>query len=263
MEQTQGTVLLRQVRQFVAAHCPSMQPDQQLLQQFIAERDEAAFAVLVQRHGSMVLAVCRSALHHQQDAEDVGQATFLVLARKAHTIRRQQSLSSWLHGVAYRLASKARTKAERQRAREKLVREQSSASALDDLSWRELRDILHEELQRLPDKYRAPLLLCYWEGKTRDEAAAQLGWSPGGFKKCLERARTLLRSRLLGRGLAPSAALVGMLVSDHGAKATVSRFFTQNTAQAGAWLFCRSSSNRRCTRSSSSTNRGTATTTRS
>jgi RNA polymerase sigma factor (sigma-70 family) len=232
MTPIQPTGLLGQIRQLVASHCPSQQPDQQLLEQFLADRDEAAFAALVQRHGSMVLAVSRGALHHQQDAEDVFQATFLVLARKAHTIRRQQSLSSWLHGVAYRLACKARTRADRQRAREQLAQEPGATSPLDDLSWRELRGILHEELQRLPDKYRAPLLLCYWEGKTRDEAAAQLGQSPGAFKKYLERARHLLRSRLLARGLAPSAALIGMLFSDNGARAAVQCSLTYTTAKA-------------------------------
>src|SRR5436309_2936408 len=106
MAQPHGVTLLRQIRRVVAAKCPSRQTDRHLLQQFMAEEDEAAFAALVQRHGPMVLGVCRNVLHHQQDAEDVFQAAFLVLARKAHSIRKQQALSSWLHGVAYRLALK-------------------------------------------------------------------------------------------------------------------------------------------------------------
>src|SRR5262249_22930203 len=154
----------------------------QLLQQFLANRDETAFAALVQRHGALVLGVCRSVLHHQQDAEDVSQATFLVLARKALTIRKQQAVSSWLHGVAYRLALKAKAQVNRRRVQEKQAAHQLSASTLDDLTWRELRAVLHEELQRLPEKYRAPLLLCYWEGRTRDEAAEQLGWAKGTLK---------------------------------------------------------------------------------
>jgi RNA polymerase sigma factor (sigma-70 family) len=232
MASTQGAVLLRQIRQLVAAQCPSQQTDQQLLQQFIATHDEAAFAVLVQRHGALVLGVCRSALHHPQDAEDVFQATFLVLARKAHTIRKQQSLSSWLHGVAHRLALKAKTQAERRRARENRPVEQPSGSTLDDLTWRELRVVLHEELERLPETYRAALLLCYWEGKTRDEAAAQLNWTVGAFKKHLERARNLLRGRLLRRGLAPSAALVAALLSANGAKAAVGTSMIHSTTRA-------------------------------
>jgi RNA polymerase sigma factor (sigma-70 family) len=232
MAQTQGTIILRQIRQLVAAQCPSQQLDRQLLERFIADRDEASFAALVQRHGSMVLGVCRSVLHHQQDAEDVFQAAFLVLARKAHTIRQQQALGSWLHGVAYRLALKSKAQASRRRAREKPAEDQFSATSADDLTWRELRVILHEELHRLPDKYRAPLLLCYWEGKTRDEAAEQLGLTGSALKKRLERGRNLLQSRLTRRGLAPSAALFGTLLLENGARAAVCSVLTNSTAKA-------------------------------
>jgi RNA polymerase sigma factor (sigma-70 family) len=223
---------LRQIRKLVLARCPTPLPDAELLQQFIAEGDEAAFAALVQRHGTMVLGVCRGVLHHQQDAEDVFQATFLVLARRAHTIRKQQSLGSWLHGVAFRLALRARAQARRRQGREQLAALSADAGAADDLTLRELRVILHEELHRLPEKYRAPLLLCYWEGKTRDEAADQLGMTGNAFKKYLERARNLLGSRLARRGLAPSAALFATLFSDHVARATVSGLLTRTTAEA-------------------------------
>jgi RNA polymerase sigma factor (sigma-70 family) len=232
MAQTQGTILLRQIRRLVAAQCPSQQLDRQLLQRFLADRDEASFAALVQRHGTMVLGVCRSVLHHQQDAEDVFQAAFLVLARKAHTVRKQQALGSWLHGVAYRLALKAKARVNRRRAREKPAEDQMSASSADDLTWRELRLILHEELHGLPDKYRAPLLLCYWEGKTRDEAAEQLGLTGSALKKRLERGRNLLQSRLTRRGLAPSAALFGTLLVENGARAAVCSVLTNSTAKA-------------------------------
>src|SRR5262249_29509686 len=156
-------------------------------------------------------------LCHHQDAEDVFQATFLVLARKAGSIRRQQSVSSWLHGVAFRLAQKAKVQASRRRAQEKPREPGPSMTALDDLSVRELHQLLHEDLERLPEKYRGPLLLCYWEGKTRDEAAELLGWTPGTLKERLERARNLLRGRLTRRGLAPSAALFATLLSQHSA----------------------------------------------
>jgi RNA polymerase sigma factor (sigma-70 family) len=232
MTQTHGTGLMRQIRRLVAARCPTAQSDLQLLQQFIAECDEAAFTAIVQRHGTMVLGVCRSVLHHQQDAEDVFQAAFLVLARKAPTIRKQQALSSWLHGVAYRLALKARTQTQRRREHEQPTATDLPAHAVDDPGTRELRHILHEELERLAEKYRAPLMLCYWEGKTRDEAAELLGMTAGAFKKCLERARSLLASRLLRRGLVPSAAVFATLFADSAAKAAVSSVLIQTTAQS-------------------------------
>jgi RNA polymerase sigma factor (sigma-70 family) len=232
MGPTNGTVLLRHIRKLVGASCPDQQPDALLLRKFIGDGDEAAFASLVQRHGTLVLGVCRSVLHHHHDAEDVFQATFLVLARKAYTIRRQQSLSSWLHGVAYRLASKAKVKSDRRRSREQHAAPPLQVEGSDDLSWRELRGVLHEELQRLPDKYRAPLLLCYWEGQTRDEAAALLGWTKGTLKERLERARNLLHSRLARRGLAPSATLFAVLFLNNAADANPYQLLTQTTVQA-------------------------------
>src|SRR5258708_471278 len=143
MTQVHGTSLLRQIRKVVAAQCPSRQSDLALLQQFIAERDEAAFAALLQRHAPLVLGVCRNVLHHHQDAEDVFQAVFLVLARKPHTIRKQQALSSWLHGVAYRLALKARAQRARRQDRAKAATEPcSTGTVADDLTLRELGAIL-------------------------------------------------------------------------------------------------------------------------
>jgi RNA polymerase sigma factor (sigma-70 family) len=232
MPQTDGTTFLRQLRQIVVAQCPSQHSDADLLRQFLSERDESSFAVLVRRHGPMVLGVCRSVLHHQQDAEDVFQATFLLLARKADSIRKQQSLSSWLHGVAYRLALKTRTQKSRRQDREQSAPRAQASEFGDDLSVRELRVVLHEELNRLPEKYRAPLLLCYWEGKTRDEAAERLGMTANALKKRLEQARNLLGSRLTRRGLAPSLALFTWLISENGARAAVSTLLIHTTAQA-------------------------------
>jgi RNA polymerase sigma factor (sigma-70 family) len=231
MPQTQGTTFLRKLRRIVVAQSPSQLADDELLRQFIYERDEASFATLVRRHGPMVLSVCRNVLHHQQDAEDVFQATFLLLARKADTIRKQQSLSSWLHGVAYRLALKMRTQKSRRQDRERSAPLPSSTES-DDLTVRELRVILHEELNRLPEKYRAPLLLCYWEGKTRDEAAQRLGMTGDALKKRLERARSLLGSRLTQRGLVPTVALFTWLISENGARAAVAQELIHNTVQA-------------------------------
>src|ERR1017187_6398699 len=150
---SQESNLMRHLRKLVSTHGPAQQSDRQLLQRFLAEADEAAFAALVERHGAMVLGVCRSVLQHQQDAEDALQATFLVLARKAHSIRKQQSLASWLHGVAYRLALKAKVQASKRRAQAKPTAEPIAPA--DDLTVRELQAILHEELQALPEKHHA------------------------------------------------------------------------------------------------------------
>jgi RNA polymerase sigma factor (sigma-70 family) len=207
------------LRQVSAARRGSL-PDGELLALFVANRDEAAFATLVRRHGGMVQGVCRSVLHHQQDAEDAAQAVFLVLARKAASIRKTEALASWLHGVAYRIACKARTQAARRRRSEHdaatsgpkkgtvpLRMAGLSPFSDDDLSWREVQAVLHAELQRLPDKYRLPLILCCLEGRTRDEAARQLGWTFGTLKGMLDRGRELLRKRLERRGVTLTAAL--------------------------------------------------------
>jgi RNA polymerase sigma factor (sigma-70 family) len=144
--------------------------DQQLLHRFLTKQEEVAFAMLVERHGPVVLGVCQSVLRHTQDAEDACQAAFLVLARKANSIRKPSSLAPWLHGVAYRLAKRA--KLERNRLRDKPKNERSPANPIDELTGRELSEILHEELLRLPESYRLPLILCYLEGQTQDEAVA-------------------------------------------------------------------------------------------
>ncbi|HZZ77169.1 MAG TPA: sigma-70 family RNA polymerase sigma factor [Gemmataceae bacterium] len=232
MPSPQPYAIFRHIRKLAAAQAPNPRSDMQLLQQFIADCDEDAFAALVRRHGAMVLGVSRSVLQHQQDAEDVLQATFLVLARKANSIRKHDSLGSWLHGVAFRLATKVKLQSRRQRSREEKRGEPASASSIDDLSLRELRAILHEEMSELTECYRSALLLCYWEGKTRDEAAGQVGMSPGEFKKCLERARKLLGSRLVRRGLVPSAAFFAMLFSESGLQAALSGSLIKTTSQA-------------------------------
>ncbi len=205
--------VVRHLRQLVGAPDADLATDGEVLQRFAACREEAAFDLLVRRHGGMVLGVCRSVLRHAQDAEDVFQATFLVLAKKAATLRRQDSVAGWLYRVAYRLAQKRRARAAAVRHRESQAPGRSGADAADDLTWRELRQVLHEELNRLPDKLRQPVVLCYLEGKTRDEAARQLGWALGTLKGRLERARDLLRRRLGRRGLAPGAALLASLLA--------------------------------------------------
>src|SRR5262249_18170160 len=130
-----------------------------------------------------------------------------ILARKANAVRRAASLASWLHGVAYRTAWKARTGFARRRKHEGRVPVRAAAEAADDFTWREVRQVLHEELSGLAERYRAPLVLCYLEGQTQDGAAAQLGLAKGTLKGRLERGRALLRARLVRRGLGPAALL--------------------------------------------------------
>src|SRR5262249_1895571 len=160
-------------------------PDQLLLERFRADRDEAAFAALVERHGTMVLGVAWNVLAHRQDAEDVFQATFLVLARRAGSVREQGSVGSWLHGVAYPPAPPGG-------GREGAAPGPPPAETADDLTWGELSGILHEELERLPDRLRAPLVLCYLEGMAQDQAAEHLALAKGTLRSRLERGRLLL-----------------------------------------------------------------------
>ena len=156
--------------------------DEQLLDRYLVRRDEtaeAAFAELVQRHGPMVLGACRRILGDAHAAEDAFQATFLVLARKAATVVRREKVAGWLYIVAVRTAREARARAARRRAREERVSRPISVEPPDEEFPDELCAILDEELHLLPEKYRAPLVLCCLEGKTRDEAAELLGWRPG------------------------------------------------------------------------------------
>lgn len=182
-------------------------PDQELLGRFYAQQDEAAFQALLRRHGPMVLDVCGGVLGNEADAEDAFQATFLILARKAGSIRKMASLGSWLHGVAYRTALKARAQSATRQKHEArgTVRQ---ASEPDDLSWREVRQVLHEEVNGLPERFRAPLVLCYLEGATQEAAAVQLSLGKSALRERLERGRALLRTRLTRRGVGPAALLV-------------------------------------------------------
>jgi RNA polymerase sigma factor (sigma-70 family) len=182
-------------------------PDQELLRRFAARHDEAAFHTLLRRHGPMVLGVCRAMLPSEADAEDAFQATFLVFASKAGSIRRTAALGHWLHGVAYRTARKAQAAFAKRQKHERRASRREACSP-EDLTWHEVQQVLHEELSGLSERYRAPLLLCYLQGTTQDEAAAQLGMAKGTLKVRLERGRELLRARLVRRGLGPAAVLL-------------------------------------------------------
>lgn len=212
--------VLQHLRKLVAAEGVAGLSDGALLERFVQRRDEAAFAALVERHGPMVLSVCRRVLRNVHDAEDACQAAFLVLARKAASIRRRGSLASWLHGVAFRAASNLRRKVARRQFHESAAAEPAVAEPAEP-SWREVRAVLDEELQRLPARLQSPLLLCYLEGKTRDEAAQQLGWSVSTLRGRLERGRELLRARLTRRGLTLSSALLASLLMQHATEAAL------------------------------------------
>ena len=208
MNQGQLTTVLYHIARLVAPAEARQQSDRELLARFVARQEQAAFAALVERHGAMVLSVCRRVLPHVHDAEDACQAAFLVLACKAASIRKRDSLASWLHGVAYRSARSLRRELARHSAREKPLADVADSGCTNDLSWREMMRQLDAELERLPEKLRAPLVLCYLQGKTRDEAAHELGWTTPTLRGRLERGRRLLRNRLTRRGLSLSAALL-------------------------------------------------------
>ncbi len=230
---TTQTDFLRYLRTLTARQATGLLSDQQLLQRFLHERSEASFAALVARHGPMVLSVCRRILQHAQDAEDAFQATFLVLARKAGSIRKQTSLGSWLHGVAYHSAECLRAKTKRRIAHERRLNAPPPGEAMDDITWRELRLVLDEELRSLPEKHRAPLVLCYLEGRTQDEAARQLGWSKNTFRRRLESGRNALGRRLTRRGITLSAALTAPLLIDCAAQASLPPLLAAATVRAG------------------------------
>jgi len=232
MANGQLDLVLRHIRKMVDGPDAAQDwTDQELLGRFATHHEEAVFEVLMQRHGPMVLGVSQRVLSHPQDAEDVFQATFLVLARKAKSIRRQASLGSWLYGVAYRLALKLQASAARRRARERRVAEMIATRTLPDPSWSDLRPILDDELSRLPEKDRAPLILCYLEGKTNVEAGRLLGWPAGSMSKRLARGRELLRSRLTKRGLAFSMPILTTMLAEH-AQACVPAALWQSSLKA-------------------------------
>jgi RNA polymerase sigma factor (sigma-70 family) len=232
----QVPTLLRHIRRLATAQKLAHLSDRELLQRFAGERDEAAFAVLVKRHGSMVLHVGQRVLHNGHDAEDIFQATFLVLTRKAGSLRWHESVGNWLYQAAYRIALKAKTSAARRGVKEAKAAERVPANSRDDLSWREVETLLDEELHRLPVKYRAPLVFCYLEGSTRDEAAQQLGWSLSTLKRRLERGREMLRLRLVRRGLTFSAALFAPMLTQTTVKAALAPGLIQATVRSALQL---------------------------
>jgi RNA polymerase sigma factor (sigma-70 family) len=189
--------------------------DQQLLDRFTRDRDEAAFTELVRRHGPMVLSACRRVLRHEQDAEDAFQASFLVLARKAGSVRQHDSVGGWLYQVAYRLALRVRAGTSQRREHCPLTGNEPGRA----LPPESLRTLLDEELRRLPEPYRAAVVLCYLEGRTQAEAAGQLATTANAINSRLKRARDMLRHRLARRGLLLSGVAVAEALTGSAAEA--------------------------------------------
>jgi len=221
MQNTTGQLdtILRHLRHRLGGQPAGDLGGDQLLQRFAASHDETAFTALVLRHGPLVWSVCRRILEVEHDAEDAFQATFLVLVRKAARIRKQASVSSWLYGVASRIALKARGQAVRRRDQEARAETGPRTDPAAEASGREVRTVLDEELGRLPERYRAPVVLCYFEGKSKGEAAQHLGWKVGTVSSRLARASDLLRDRLTRRGITLSSGSALVLLAEETAPA--------------------------------------------
>jgi RNA polymerase sigma factor (sigma-70 family) len=224
---------LRRLTRGMVAETLAAESDRQLVEQFLAQRGEAVLETIVRRHGPMVYRVCWRVLRQEKDTEGAFQATFLLLAQRVHTLRKRASLASWLHGVANRVALKAKAEKASRRRHEQEAAE-SPAGPPDEVTWGELRGILDSELGALPEKWRLPLVVCYLEGRTQDEAARQLGWSERTLRRRLEEARTALARRLSRRGVVVPAALSAILFSDCVASASLPARLVGSTIEAAA-----------------------------
>jgi RNA polymerase sigma factor (sigma-70 family) len=229
MANRERSPVTRYLRRMVSQPCAGGLTDAQLLEQFVAQRDEAAFEVLVWRHGPKVLGVCRRVLRHEQDAEDAFQATFLVLVRKAGSIGKSQAVGSWLSRVAFRVALRAKVLCDKQGAREKHVPDVAASARQPEWLWSDLRPLLDDEVNRLPAKYRAPFLLCYVDGKTNEEAAQELGCPKGTILSRLAWARERLRERLTRRGVTLSAGLLAAALTTKAVEAGVPAALVDST----------------------------------
>ena len=194
MTSAQAGIVLRHIRGLAARQPAAQVPDGQLLERFTNSNDTTAFEALLDRHGAMVLGVCRRLLRDANDVEDAFQATFCILAQKACSVRRQESVAGWLYQVACNAALKARARAATRQRHERQAGSRPPADPLNELTGRELLTALDEELHRIPERLRAPLVLCYLEGRTRDEAARELGLALGTLKHRLEEGKAALRS---------------------------------------------------------------------
>jgi RNA polymerase sigma factor (sigma-70 family) len=233
MASAQFAVVYRQIGRLFGAGTVAGLSEGQLLDRFIAGRDDDAFEAIVARHGPMVLSVCRALLRDPNDVDDAFQAVFLVLVRRAGSLRQRDRLGNWLYGVAHRVARRARSEATRR------GRETTLADPVDptehDADGFDVRPLIHEEVNRLPASYREAILLCYFQGRTHEEAARELGWPVGTVRGRLARARDLLRIRLTRRGIAPaSGTLVAALCREGRAAVPPSLLNTTTSAAASA-----------------------------
>jgi RNA polymerase sigma factor (sigma-70 family) len=224
--------LLRHVQKLAAGRYVQEWTDRQLLDDFAARRNEAAFTALVSRHGPMVLRVCRRVLHHEQDAEDAFQATFLVLARNTGSIRKRDAVADWLHGVAYRTAMQAKRSAARRRNHEARLRDVLPQRAASP-TWDDVQAVLDEEVQRLPPCFRGAFVLCVLEGKGGSEAADELGCKEGTVKSRVNRARRLLQRQLARRGIKLSALLAALSVAASAGRAALPATLARATVRSG------------------------------
>jgi RNA polymerase sigma factor (sigma-70 family) len=236
MAAPQSNSLLHHLRHLVGGVPQAALTDSQLLEQFVAERNEAAVEVLVRRHGPLVFGVCRRVLRNVHAAEDAFQATFLILARKAPSLIYRERLGSWLYKIAYRLALRARANEIRRQQREAQAARGQAVPASHAATTCDLVVALEEELQRLPARHREPLVLCYFEGKTNQEAAQTLGCPPGSMSARLTQARERLRECLARRGFVTHAAGVTSLLSITAAEAIVPLPLISNTVRATLWF---------------------------
>ena len=234
MATSQMSEVIQHLRRTVLLRDGAGLTDGQLLEDFISRRDEAALAALVRRHGPMVWGVCRRVLRNHHDAEDAFQATFLVLVRKAASIASREMVANWLYGVAHQTALKARATAAKRRARERQVTEMPEPAVAEQDLWHDLQPLLDQELSRLPDKYRVVIVLCDLEGKTRKEAARQLGVPEGTVASRLARARAMLAKRLARHGLAVSGGALAAVLSQNVASAGVPTSVVSSTIKAAS-----------------------------
>ena len=226
-----GTVI-RYIRNVAVIRENRDKTDSQLLSAFIVQRDQDAFSALVKRHGPLVLSVCRRILNHAQDAEDAFQATFLVLARHAGSIRKGESLASWLHGAAYRMSKSARRAAARRRKHESQAQARPPSNPGWVVAWQEVQNLVDEETQRLPLIYREAFILCCLENRRHAEVARTLGQKEVTVRSRLARARYLLQKRLVKRGVSLTAVLSMTAIAANARAAAVSTSLIHSTVKA-------------------------------
>jgi RNA polymerase sigma factor (sigma-70 family) len=234
MATSQTSKVIHQLRRAMTPSDESEPTDRQLLMDYVERRDEAALTTLVRRHAAMVWGVCRRVLRNHHDAEDAFQATFLVLVRKAASIASPELLANWLYGVAHQTALKARATSAKRGTREKQVTEMPETAATEQNLLDDLHPLLDRELSRLPDKYRVAIVLCELEGKTRKEAARQLGVPEGTLAGRLTRGRVMLAKRLSQHGLTISGGVLTTLLSQGVASSSMPNALVCTTVKAAS-----------------------------